>query len=46
MLERLTEACTKENMGRAHALFKFFNRTVLVKNNDVDAAYRALDRFG
>lgn len=23
---------------------RFFARTVLVKNNDVDAAYRALDR--
>ena len=32
-------------MGGVHAFLKFFNRTVLVKNNDIDSAYRALDRF-
>ena len=28
----------------AHASLKFFARTVLVKNNDIDIAYKSLDR--
>ncbi len=43
-IQTTSSALVREQDIKMSRHLKFFARTVLVKNNDVDAAYRSLDR--